>query len=85
MEGFKNENSAEKEKGVSIFLDKERVGTAFWGKNVEVAASELIKIFSIIKHIKERGFTMGGEVELVASDLLEELNVKVLKSDKLPE
>jgi len=79
MERLKNENSAEKEKGGSIVLDKERVGSAFWGKNVEVAASELIKIFSIIKHIKEKGFTMGGEVELVASDLLEELNVNILK------
>lgn len=79
MEGFKNENNEEKGKGVSIVLDEERIGASFWGRNVEVTADELIKIFAIIKHIKEKGFTMSGEVELVASDLLKEFNVKILK------
>lgn len=78
MEGFKKENNQENNV-VSIVLDKEKIGYAFWGRSVDVAADELIKIFSIIKHIKEKGFTMSGEVELVASDLLEEFNVKVLK------
>jgi hypothetical protein len=79
MEGFKGENNREKEKGLSLVLDKDRIGTAFWGRSAEVAASELIKIFSIIKHVKEKGLKTSGEIEIMASDLFKEFNIVVLK------
>lgn len=79
MEGFNNKNIERENKEVSLVLDTEKIGEAFLGKDVEVAASELIKIFSIIKHIKEKRFSTSGEVESAASDLIKEFNVVNLK------
>ncbi len=79
MEGFNKENHRERKEGVSLVLDSERIETVFLGKGVEDAASELIKLFSIITYVKKKGVSTSGEVELLASDLLNEFNVLELK------
>lgn len=78
MEGFKNENNQEK-KDVSIELDNERLKYKFWGRSQEAAAIEYLKIFSIIKHIKEKGYSSQNDIGEEAKDLFTEFNVAELE------
>jgi len=75
MEGFKYENNPEKQKGISIVLDKEKLRNKFWGKSREIAIAEYIKVFAIIKHIKETGISTKKEIKNVAEDLFKEFEV----------
>lgn len=74
MEGF-NRESNEAGKGISIVLDKEKLRNKFWGRSQEVAATEYFKIFSIIKHIEEKGLLTEKEIKEVAEDLFTEFDV----------
>ena len=75
MEGFKKENSAEKKS--SLVLDEEKVGEALWGKSIDSVAGELIKIFSIVKYIKEKGVAKRKEIEEIAKDLFADFEVSI--------
>lgn len=74
MEGLNKENGAEK-KGISLVLDKEKLRAKFWGSSQEVAAAEYIKIFFIIKHIKEKGILTENEIKETVEDLFQEFKI----------
>ncbi|RXK60040.1 hypothetical protein ESA94_13415 [Lacibacter luteus] len=77
MEGFRAENNNEKINPVSLKISKDQIERVFWGRSVDVTAEELVKVFAIISHIKEKGIRDESEIKDAASDLFDELDVKL--------
>jgi hypothetical protein len=83
MEGFPKENTGEKEKVNSLNLDAKKIDSALWGRNIDAAIKELIKIFSIVTHLKEKRVTTRTEVDEIASDLFDEFDVAIFDYDTI--
>ncbi len=82
MEEFKNENSIEKEPN-PIVLDKMKVMAMMWGNKIEDIVTDLIKVFSVIKYLNEKGVTTQKEIEETARDLFSEFDVAIFNYDSI--